>query len=221
MGADGRAADLPPRADAAPSVGAPVVPAFSAPAGAPLRQSIHFFGGRMSVHSIGDTAIFNALEVSPKWDNSIAGFAYQHDIWRKGPLIFGVEVGVADRFGPYHVCCDNPIKGKTLHSGELWGGLAVRHHGTVLFDTVRIGAGLVAGASAVTKSIGREREREIGLSGNASVLVYLAPELYVSLPNVPNLELVLRVHHRSGIGRRIGNIDEGYNANALGIRYWF
>ena len=90
-----------------------------------------------------------------------------------------------------------------------------------LFDTVRIGAGLVAGASAVTRSIGREREREIGLSGNASVLVYLAPELYVSLPNVPNLELVLRVHHRSGIGRRIGNIDEGYNANALGIRYWF
>jgi hypothetical protein len=212
MIADGRAADLSAR---------PEFPVPGAPAESPHR-SIHFFAGRLSTQSIGDTAIFNISEPGKKnYDNAIVGFAYQHDFWRWHSIIFGFEAGIADRFGPYSSCCKPPVRGGTIHSGEIWGGLAVRHQGLRLTESLRLAPGLVVGVSAVTKTIGREREREITQNGDASVLIYAGPEIGLYWTGKPELELVLRLHHRSGAGTQIGKMQEGYNASVLGIRYRF
>jgi hypothetical protein len=218
----GHAADLSPRAEpeqfrrlAAP---APIARP------APKEYSILVFGGRLSSTDIYSTALLNLFRDSntQQYDNFIVGVAFQRDIWRWRGFVIGAELGLADRFGKYKVCCDNIVRSSSLlHSGELWGGVVLRHEGDLLFDAVRIGAGLVGGLSAVTNSIGREREREITQDGNARFLFYLGAEFTLATPSLPDLELVVRLHHRSGASGVLGGMSEGYNASVYGVRWRF
>jgi hypothetical protein len=212
-----RAADLMPDRPYVAPARTPVV------APEPARNSIFIFGGRMSAGSIGETALFNlTLDGQQRWDNYIVGGAYQRDVWRWGPIIFGLEVGVADRFGRYESCCKPPVRSDSvLHAGELWGGFVMRSEGLLLFNKVRLAISSTTGLSAITKAIGREREREVTLDANPRVLFYWGPELTLSHVSMPNVELVMRLHHRSGAGKTLGGLNEGYNAWVGGFRFRF
>ena len=107
------------------------------------------------------------------------------------------------------------------NSVEFWGGLHLRYTGLVLFENVRIAPGVTFGLSAITNPVGIEAQRQIDAHGNATVLGYLGPELALSFRQLPNLELVYRIQHRSGALGRIGNMWEGANANVFGMRYRF
>jgi hypothetical protein len=114
-------------------------------------------------------------------------------------LFIGAEVGIADRFGNYRICCDTIVYSNRLtHSAELWGGVSLRHEGFTLFDTVRISPGVVFGLSAISNPIGQEGLHQVDHQGSARVLFYLGFDLAVALANSPNTELVFRVQHRSG-----------------------
>ena len=91
----------------------------------------------------------------------------------------------------------------------------------MLFDTLRIAPSVTLGVSATTNSIGRERERELTQNGDARFLFYFGPEVAFSLRKHDNIELTYGVHHRSGANRALGHIEEGYDANTLGLRYRF
>jgi hypothetical protein len=191
---------------------------------APKEYSILVFGGRLSSTDIYSTALLNLFRDSntQQYDNFIVGAAFQRDIWRWRGFVVGAELGLADRFGKYKECCDTIVKSSGLvHSGELWGGIVLRHEGVLLFDAVRIGAGLVGGLSAVTNAVGREREREITQGGNATLLFYLGAEFTLATPSLPDLELVVRLHHRSGASGILGGMAEGYNASVYGVRWRF
>jgi hypothetical protein len=183
-------------------------------------NSIFVFAGRMSATDIYSTAILNVNQPGQTYDNYIVGAAFGRDMLDLGHhFVLGAELGVADRFGKYKVCCDAPfISDNVVHSGELWGGASLRYDSIKLSDRIRLIPGIVGGLSGTTNSIGREREREIGLDGNARVLLYLGAELAFSTPSSP-IELVIRLHHRSGANGEFGKIMEGYNANVIGIRY--
>jgi hypothetical protein len=159
---------------------------------------------------------------SPSYDNYIVGAAYQHRFRELGyGFVLAGEVGVADRFGHYSVCCDPQILSSDIrHSGELWFGPTIRYE-FVLFDWLRIAPSLTVGFSLTTNSIGVERERELGYDGSGRILGYLGPEVAFSTINMPELELVFRLQHRSGAGGLIGKLREGYNANVVGARFWF
>ncbi|HEY1426290.1 MAG TPA: hypothetical protein VGF50_06420 [Caulobacteraceae bacterium] len=75
--------------------------------------------------------------------------------------------------------------------------------------------------SRLRGSIGRERERALSQHGNAHFLFYFGPELAFSLTRRERIELTFGVHHRSGANRALGHIEEGYDANTLGLRYRF
>lgn len=193
-------------------------------------NSILVFGGRMSTTDIYTTTLFNltAHGAGPNYDNYIVGAAYDRDLFNLGHgFYFGVEVGIADRFGNYNQCCQPVIRSNSIvESGELWAGPQIRYAGILLFNVVRIGGSVTIGLSAATASIGRELQREVDDPGNAWLLYYLGPELDFSTPSIPNLEFVIRLQHRSGgaevpIIPTIGNMAEGYNANVAGIRYRF
>ena len=201
---------------------------YSKPASGP--NSILVFGGRMSTTDIYTTTLFNltAHSTGPNYDNYIVGAAFDHDLLNLGHgFYFGVEVGIADRYGNYKQCCRPVIMSNSIvESGELWAGPQVRYAGILLFNVVRIGGSVTIGLSAATASIGRELQREVNDPGNARLLYYLGPELDFSTPSIPNLEFVIRLQHRSGgadvpIIPTIGNMAEGYNANVAGIRYRF
>ena len=218
---------------ALPSKAAPVVPLRNRTLTASPDDSIFFFAGRLSTSNLGSTLTFNTIAIDttlnpPLYDNYIVGAAYQRRFRELGHrFVLGGEFGVADRFGHYLVCCGDKLSTQTVtssnirHSGELWFGPTIRYDSFVLFDQLRITPGVTAGFSLTTNSIGVERGKEIERNGNARFLFYFGPELAFSTASMPNLELIFRLHHRSGLLGILGHIHEGYNANVVGLRYWF
>ena len=199
---------------------------------APSQQnSLMLFGGMMSTSNLASTLFFNTIPNfgmqpnHPHYDNYIVGATYQRDfIHALGWAVAG-EIGVADRFGHYAVCC-SPLQAtvtssSVLNSGELWFGPAVRYDAFVLFKTLRIVPGFTAGFSLVTNSIGAEEGKVQFEPGNATFLGYLGFDVAFSLVGLPEWELVIEEHHRSGAHQLFGHLYEGYNANVVGLRYRF
>lgn len=190
------------------------------------QNSIFVFAGRMSTSNFGSTLVANTFAIDtvfdngPRWDNYIAGAAYQRDIYKLGyGISLGAEIGIADRFGKYQICCDTPVTvSGAVHSLEVWTGAVVKYHGLKI-ATLNITPSFVVGFSATTDSIGVELQRQIAYSGSARLLGYLGPELAFSSIDFPAWEAVVRVHHRSGAGGLLGNIREGSNAFVGGVRY--
>jgi len=199
------------------------------------QNAILVFGGRMSTTDFATTMLYNTRfdpqtespGYAPSYDNDIFGVEYEHEL-RQFPhdLHLRAETGIADRFGHYLVCCQSlPYPDQTvqtqnrIHTIEIWAG------GKLRWDNIHVGSSFLlefagtVGLSAVSRAIGRERQRQIDDNGNAHLLYYLAPEMGISMSAHPNFELVLRVPHRSGGGRTLGNMEEGYNANVVGVRY--
>ena len=189
-----------------------------------LKQSVFGFAGRTNSGNLGSTFAFGSgAPEAIFFDNYIIGGAYQRDFiqFNSGVLI-GAEVGLADRFGNYALCCDRVVhSNRVAHSAELWGGISFRHEGLALFDAIRISPGFVFGLSAVSNPIGQEALHQLDHQGSAKVLFYLGFDLAFALANSPNTELVIRLHHRSGGYGTLGGLKEGNNANVVGIRHRF
>ena len=189
-----------------------------------LKQSVFVFGGRTNSGNLGSTFVYGAGAPEPKfYDNYIVGGAYQRDFVQfSSGILVGAEVGLADRFGHYKICCDTVVySSSVVHSAELWGGISFRHEGIALFDAVRISPGFVFGLSAISNPIGQEAERQIVHQGSAKLLFYLGFDLAFALANHPDTELVFRIQHRSGAHGTLGALKEGNNANVVGIRHRF
>jgi hypothetical protein len=189
-----------------------------------LKQSVFVFAGRTNSGNIGNTFVYGVG--APRtifYDNYIVGGAYQRDFLQfNSGLLVGAEVGFADRFGHYKICCDMvSYSNSVIHSAELWGGVSFRHQGFALFDTIRISPGFVFGLSAISNPIGQEGLHQIDHQGSAKILFYLGFDLAFALANLPNTELVFRVQHRSGAYGTLGGMKEGNNANVIGIRQRF
>lgn len=133
-------------------------------------------------------------------------------------LKLGIEAGVAFRK-------DGNTYGESGTSQEIWVGPKIRHTGLKLGPVI-LKPAVTVGFSFVTESYGLERTREIRDNGNAHLVYYLGPELGLSLKSKPNLELVGRIHHRSGAALvsylpTIGKMGDTNNANLVGVRYRF
>ena len=120
---------------------------------------------------------------------------------------------------------DGDALGPSGTSGEVWLGPTLIHEG-IEFGPVTFHPGFTAGFSAVTKSYGLERTREIEEDGDASLLYYLGPELGVSLRSLPYWAFTYRFHHRSGASEvdlipTLGSIGDTMNASTFGVRYRF
>jgi hypothetical protein len=203
------------------------------------RNSVLVFGGRLSTTDFTSTLLYNAnfrddhRHGKRAFDNYIAGADYERDVLGLArDLRVRAEVGLDDRFGHYLVCCltlrfrdppsaDTTVRTNgTIHSVELWGGGKVRWE-NIKLGGINLEVAATVGLSAVTRTLGAERQREIDRHGNAHVLGFVYPELGVSLVRVPRFELVIRVMHRSGAGGTFGGMREGYNADVVGVRYAF
>lgn len=143
-------------------------------------------------------------------DNYIAGAAFDVQTLNFGwGFTGGAEIGLSGRFG------DNENT-----SAELWFGTSLRHSGIKL-GPVTVKPGIVTGFSAVTDTIGIETRRERHNRGDASLLFYLGPEIAFTFDALPNVDIVVRSHHRSGASGALGKMSEGANANLIGIRFSF
>lgn len=168
------------------------------------KDSIFLFGGVYSSGNMGQS-----LNPFYKHEQTyIVGGAFRREFGEVVPyLIGGVEAGIGGRFGG-------------ASSAEFWGGPTLRLRGIPLGSEVALSPGFVVGLSAVTKPIDIERQRELEhTNGNATLLFYLAPELALQFTKWPNVDLVYRLHHRSGLYNALGKMQEGSNAHVLGLRW--
>jgi hypothetical protein len=189
-----------------------------------LKQSVFIFGGRTDSGNLNQTFAFGLTSTSSSrfYDNYIVGGAYQRDFLQfNSGFLIGAEVGLADRFGHYKVCCDTPVYSNNMdHSAEVWAGATLRYP-VLLFDALRVSPGFVFGLSAISSPIGQEGEHQIVRNGSAKLLFYLGFETAFALRDTPDTELVIRIHHRSGAYGTLGGLKEGNNANVIGLRQRF
>lgn len=175
--------------------------------GQPAKNDILVFGGVFASGSFGNTLNPFGADYT---DNYMAGASYGRDFTEIGAgFVLGGVVGTAIRFGD-----DDDT------TGEFWAGVRLRHHGLVIGD-LAIAPALTLGLSAVTGPTQIERQREIHYDGDADLLGFVGPELSFRLRQLPNLEMVYQIHHRSGAAGTFGNMGEGSNASILGLRYRF
>jgi hypothetical protein len=168
-------------------------------------RSVFFFGGRFHTDWFSDGANPFGLE----WeDNYVLGAGYQQTLLDWHDVRIGGEIGIAGRFG-------------TSASAEFWGGGFIRFDWFTLGDTVRISPALTAGLSIGTGAVGVEAERAAAMGlGQVPLMVYLGPEINLSLVDHPEWEVFWRLHHRSGGYGWIAQFD-GANAVTAGFRYKF
>ena len=189
-----------------------------------LKQSVFGFAGRMDSGNLGSTFLYGyGAPERIFYDNYIVGGAYQRDFFQfNSGLLIGAEVGLADRFGHYSICCDTIVYSNSMvQSAELWAGASFRTNGIALFDAVKVSPGFVFGLSFISNPIGQEGEHQIVHHGSAKMLFYLGFDLAFALARLPDTELVFRIQHRSGAYGTLGAMKEGNNANVVGIRQRF
>ena len=138
---------------------------------------------------------FGFVLPTPVWaydweDSGIVGFALSREFaslsYNDTDLLgFEAEAGLAQRFGDQT-------------EAEMWAALYVRWKWFPWNDTVKTSFAISTGLNYATGI----SDYELRVSGNgegSNLFHYFAPELTFALPERPDSELVLRMHHRSGI----------------------
>lgn len=109
--------------------------------------------------------------------------------------------------------------------GEFWSALYLRYDGFPWNDHIYTTLAANIGVSLLTQESDFERSRDAnsdGEDGNASrFLHHFSPEITVADPDNKNLELVLRLQHRSGIFGLIDGITSGSTFITTGVRVRF
>jgi hypothetical protein len=136
--------------------------------------------------------------------NELFGSADQGDIG--DDITVEVEAGTSYRFGEESL-------------GELWGALYFRYDGFGWNDAVYTTVAINTGLSILSETSEFERDRSDGQS--SLLLHYLAPEITFADPDNKNVELVLQIHHRSGVFGLFDGVSGGSNFIATGIRVRF
>jgi len=136
--------------------------------------------------------------------NELFGSADQGDIG--DDISVEVEAGASYRFGEESL-------------GELWGALYFRYDGFGWNDFVYTTVAINTGLSILSETSEYERDRSDGQS--SLLLHYLGPEITFADPDNKNVELVLQIHHRSGVFGLFDGVSGGSNFIATGIRVRF
>jgi hypothetical protein len=121
-------------------------------------------------------------------------------------LTLDVEAGADYRFG-------------LEDEGEFWGALYFRYDGFPWNDWIYTTAAIDTGWSLLTDTSDFERHRSHGQSSR--VLHDFSPEITFADPDNKNVELVVRLQHRSGIFGLVDGVASGSTFVTTGIRFRF
>jgi hypothetical protein len=187
--------------------------------------AIYGFAGRntstsmTSIFGLDDVATFAPDKFVPIWnwtweDASIVGAAMSRRLVTFFRVIdVEAELGVGQRFG-------------RMNETEVWSALFFRWTWFPWNDYLRTTLATSTGLNWASGISDLERLRDGDRKGS-QLLHYFSPEITFSLPQMPQWELVARLHHRSGAKVFFGDVamfngvDGGAHFGTLGVRYRF
>lgn len=105
-------------------------------------------------------------------------------------------------------------------AAEGWTALYLRFDGFPWRDRLYTSIGVSTGLSVISRLPREERGPPWDPKPDRSHLLhYFSPEIAIALPHRRQHELVLRVHHRSGVYGTFNGVRGASNAIAIGYRY--
>lgn len=107
--------------------------------------------------------------------------------------------------------------GYQQHSELTFAGVA-RWHAFVFNDTVLATASISQGLSWASSV---PRSEDARWAEATQVLSHNSYEFTLADPDRPGIELVFRLHHRSGVWGLFGDVEEGSNLALIGLKYRF
>jgi hypothetical protein len=116
------------------------------------------------------------------------------------------EIGVGARFGDGNI-------------GEVWGALYFRYDNLPWNDTVYTTFAIDTGLSLLSAKSEFEDSRSD--TGTSQLLHYFSPEVTFADPDYKDIELVFRLHHRSGIFGLMDGVTTGSSFVTMGMRVRF
>jgi len=119
------------------------------------------------------------------------------------------EIGIGQRFG-------------NMHETEFWEAIYVRYTdfpwNKWLYTTFAMSTGFnyATGISDFEKVVG-----QLDPPGGTHIMHFWSPEITFALPDRKNLQLVFRLHHRSGFYGLVSGAFSGASYLTVGLRFWF
>jgi hypothetical protein len=173
--------------------------------------SVAIYAGRYVEDSLGDDLI---LSPSPpnSWhygdDDHLVATSISRQIarfWRHWTL--EPEVGIGQRFG-------------RQDATEVWGAFFFRYSGFPWDRYVVTTAALSTGRNWASEVTDVEQDRSKDGEGS-QWMHFFSPEVTFAAPSRPNLELVFRFHHRSGVFGIVSDAWGGAQYASVGFRVRF
>lgn len=141
-------------------------------------------------------------------DDHFVGTALSREVlafWRHWTL--EPEVGLGQRFG-------------RQSATEVWGAFYFRYHGFPWDHVVLTTAALSTGLNWASEVTYVEQDRARDDEGS-QLMHYFAPEITFARPSRPDLEFLIRFHHRSGVFGLVSDAWGGAQYLSAGIRVRF
>ena len=172
-------------------------------------RSVSIFGGWEATDGPIETAFRAVPKAGERSDNFLGGaVSYQFfRFWRD--FTADLELGAGIRF---------PNSGAL----EGWAAVFFRYHGLPWRDKLIITPAASTGLNYTDRLPYSEIHSTYeGDRPKSKVLHYFAPEIAFALPESPQHELFVRLHHRSGVFGVFGGVHGGADVVTLGYRFRF
>jgi hypothetical protein len=142
-------------------------------------------------------------------DDHLVAVAVSREVGQafRGRLRFEPELGVGRRFGEQD-------------ETEVWGALFVRYRGFPWDDVVVTSFALSTGLNYASAISEMERDRARDDEGS-QLMHFFSPEITLALPSRPEIELMFRMHHRSGVFGLVSDAWGGAQYGTIGLRIRF
>lgn len=173
--------------------------------------AVSIFGGNYVQNSLGQVLV-TSPETPVTWNYHTADHLIGTSVsrvvahfwthWTLEP-----EAGIGQRFG-------------SQSATELWGALFFRYHGFPWDKTVVTTIAFSTGLNWASHVTQQEDDRAHDGQGTPW-MHYFAPEVTFALPEHPNVELMFRMHHRSGVFGLVSDAWGGAQYATVGLRVRF
>jgi hypothetical protein len=173
--------------------------------------AITIYGGREISTSM--ERIFITEHLPPwKWKYGNGGFVGTTFSRRLATFLNVIEIepefGIGKRFG-------------NVRAVEIWGALYFRWTYFPWNEYLKTTIGVNTGLNYATDIEAEERQRSVPGHKGSHILHNFSPEITFALPAIPNVEVVVNYHHRSGVYGLINGVYGGTQFATLGLRYRF